>query len=109
MIKSKDIRDVVIVHYQNSQNAPEISTMLVNDVHCVIVHRWIQRFDPSSSVNGSKSFGRRRAGGTKRLINLVKRPVMSQNARKSLRTMAKDFVLVLFFGKWIIKSSNIFF
>ena len=47
MTKSKDLRDVVIAHYQNSKNAPEISTMLANKVHRVTVRRFYQ----SGSVN----------------------------------------------------------
>ena len=38
MTKSKDLRDVVIAHYQNGKSAPEISTMLANKVHRVTVH-----------------------------------------------------------------------
>ena len=35
MTKSKDLRDVVIAHYQNGKTTPEISTMLANKVHRV--------------------------------------------------------------------------
>jgi transposase len=70
MTKSKDIRDVIIAHYQNGKNAPEISSTLANKVHRATVHRWIQRFSQSNSVNVRKSSGRRRTERTKRLINL---------------------------------------
>ena len=94
MTKSKDLHDVVIVHYYNGKNAPEISTMLANEVHHITVHR---RSNQRGSVNGRKSSGRRRIGQTKRLINLIKRRVRSQSTRKRLKNMAKDFVSVLFF------------
>ena len=42
MTKSKDLRDVVIAHYQNNKNTPEISTMFANKMHRVTVHRAIQ-------------------------------------------------------------------
>ena len=51
MAKSKDLRDIVIAHYQNGKNAPEISTMLANKVHRVTV----RRFNQSGSVNVRKS------------------------------------------------------
>ena len=69
MTKSKDLRDVVIAHYQNGKNAPEISTMLANKVHRVTV----RRFNQSGSVNARKSSGRRRTGTTKRVIQLIER------------------------------------
>ncbi len=40
--KGENLRDVVIAHYKNEKKAPEISRMLVNDVHHITVHRWIQ-------------------------------------------------------------------
>ena len=94
MTKSKDLRDVVIAHYHNDKNAPEMSTILANKMHCVTVH-W--QFNHSGSVNERKSSRRRLTGRTKSLVNLVKTRVRSQSARKSSRTMATDFVLVLFF------------
>ena len=97
MTKSKGLRDVVIAHYQNGKNAPEISTMLANKVHRVTVHRWIRRFNQSGSVNARKSSGRRRTGTTKRVIKLIERRVRSQSTRKDWRTMAKDFLSVPFF------------
>ena len=39
MTKSKDLRDVVIAHYQNGKNAIEISIILAIKVHLVTVHR----------------------------------------------------------------------
>ena len=99
MTKSKDLRDVVIAHYQNGKNAPEISTMLANKVHRVTVHRWIRRFNQSGSVNARKLSGRRRTGTATRGIKLIERRVRSQSTRKDWRTMAKDFLSVLFFRK----------
>ena len=99
MTKSKDFRDVVIAHYQNGKNTPEISTMLANKVYRVIVHRWIRRFNQSGSVNARKSSGRRCTGTSKRVIKLIERRVKSQSTRKDWRTMAKDFLSVLLFGK----------
>ena len=74
----------------------EISTVLANKVHRITVH---QRFSQSGPVNRPKSFGRQRTGRTKSLANLVKRPVKSQNTRKSSRTMVNDFLSVPFFRK----------
>ncbi|CAF2127356.1 unnamed protein product [Rotaria magnacalcarata] len=91
MTKSADIRDIVIAHYKNGKKAPEISNMLANKVHRTTVHRWIQRFNQSGSVDAHVSPGRRRTGRTKRLINLVKKRINSQRARKTSRTMAADF------------------
>ena len=55
--------------------------------------------------------GSRHTVRTKRLINLIKRPIRPQSTRKNSRTIAKDFVSVLFFifGKSTTKSSNVFF
>ena len=58
MTKGKDLCDVVIAHYHNGENAPEISTMLADKVHRVTVHRWTQRFNQGGSVTGRKSFRR---------------------------------------------------
>ena len=96
MTKSKDLRDVVIAHYQNGKNAPEISTMLANKVHFIdgygdlIKVVWLMHV---------KSSGRRRTGTTKRVIKLIERRVRSQSTRKDWRTMAKDFLSVRFFWK----------
>ena len=64
--------------------------MLANKVHGVTV----RRFNQSGSVNARTSSGRRRTGTTKRVIKLI---VKSQSTRKDWRTMAKDFLSVLFF------------
>ena len=105
MTESKDLCGVIIAHYQYGKNSLEIWTLLANNVHHVTVNRWIRRFNSSGSVNGRKAPGTRRTEPTKRLINLVKRRVRSQNARKSSRTMAKGFVSVLFFFFFLESTS----
>ena len=52
---------------------PEISNMLANKVHRTTVHRRIQRFNQSGSVDAHVSPGRRQSGRTKISINLVKK------------------------------------
>ncbi len=91
MVKSEDLRDIVITHYKNGKTATEIAILLANKVHRTTILRWTRQYDQTGSFCARKSTGRKRSGRTKRLINLVKRRLASSDSRKILRTMAKDF------------------
>ncbi|CAF5048993.1 unnamed protein product [Rotaria sp. Silwood1] len=91
MAKSKDLRDIAITHYKNGKKAPEIAVLLANKVYRATIHRWICQYDRTGSFRAGKPTGRKRNGRTKRLVNLVKKRISSDNKRKSLRTMSQDF------------------
>lgn len=91
MVKSRDVREIALSHYESGKKAPEIATLLANKVHRTTVHRWIHQYQQSGSIDVKQKSGRPKTGRTKRLINLVKKRLGSDIPRKSLRTMAKDF------------------
>jgi hypothetical protein len=91
MVKSRDLRDVAVSHYKNGKKAPEIAKLLANKVHRSTIDRWLTRYRQSGSFEAKPKSGRPKAGRTKRLINLVQKRLDSDNRRKTLRTMAKDF------------------
>ena len=91
MVKSDDLRQVGISHYENGENAPEIAKLLANKLDRSTIHRWICQYKQSGSVNVMPKPGRPRRGRTKRLVNLVKKRLDSEVHRKSIRTMANDF------------------
>lgn len=72
MVKSKDLREVAISHFQKGKKASEIATLLGNKVHHITIHRWLSQFKESGEIEVKKKFGRPKTGRTKRLINLVK-------------------------------------
>jgi transposase len=91
MVKSNDLRNVVISHYESGKKAPEIAKLLANQVNRTTIHRWLCRYKQSGSISVKRKSGRSKTGRTKRLINLVQKRLDSKITRKSLRMMAKDF------------------
>jgi transposase len=91
MVKSKDVRDIVISHYQNGKKTPEIAKLLANKVHRSTIDRWLHRYKQSGSISVKSKSGRPRTGRTKQRIYFVKKRLHSNIPRKSIRTMAKDF------------------
>jgi hypothetical protein len=91
MVKSLDLRDVAVSHYKNGKKAPEIARLLANMVHRSTIDRWVRRYQESGSFEVKPKSGRPKTGRTKKIINLVKKRLDSNNPRKSLRTMANDF------------------
>ena len=73
------------------KRAPEIAKLLANKVHRSTIDRWLRRYQQTGSFQLKPKLGRPKTGRTKRLNNLVKKRLDSNNTRKSLRTMAKDF------------------
>ena len=90
-MKSKDLRELAISHYENGKKAPEIAKLLANKAHRSTIFRWIDRYQQSGSLNAIRQTGRPRSKRTKRLVNSVKNRLKSKSLRKSSRTMAKDF------------------
>lgn len=91
MVKSLDLREVALSHYEHGKKAPEIAKLLANKVHRSTIDRWLRRYQQSGSLEAKPKSGRPKNGRTKRLINLVKKRLDCNSRRKSLRTMAKDF------------------
>ena len=91
MVKSLDLRKVALSHFQNGKKAPEIAKLLANKVHRSTIDRWLRRYQQTGSFEPKPKLRRPKTGRTKRLNNLVKKRLDSNNTRKSLRTMAKDF------------------
>ena len=91
MVKSHDLQDVAVSHYRNGKKAPKIAKLLANKVHRSTIDRWLARYRQSGSFEAKPKSGRPKTGRTKRLINFVQKRLDSNNRRKSLRTMAKDF------------------
>lgn len=73
MVKSRDVREIALSHYESGKKAPEIATLLANKVHRTTVHRWIHQYQQSGSIDVKQKSGRPKTGRTKRLINLVKK------------------------------------
>jgi transposase len=73
MVKSVDLREIAISHFENGKKAPEIARLLANKVHRTTIHRWISRFKQSSSIGVRTTSGRPKTGRTKRLIGLVEK------------------------------------
>ena len=91
MVKSLDLRKMALSHFQNGKKAPEIATLLANRVHRSTIDRRLRRHQQTGSFEPKPKLGQPKTGRTKRLNNLVKKRLDSNNTRKSLRTMAKDF------------------
>ena len=91
MVKSLDLRKVALSYFQNSKKVPEIAKLLANKVHRSIIDRWLRRYQQIRSFEPKLKLGRPTTERTKRLNNLVKKRLDSNNTRKSLRTMPKDF------------------
>jgi transposase len=71
MVKSHDVRNIALSHYENGKKAPEIANLLTNKVHRTTIHRWIRQYQQSGSIDVKKNAGRPKTGRTKKLINLV--------------------------------------
>ena len=82
---------MALSHFQNGKKAPEIAKLLANKVHRSTIDHWPRRYQQIGSFEPKPKLGRPKTGRTKRLKNLVKKRLDSNNTRKSLRTMAKDF------------------
>ena len=91
MVKSLDLRKVALSHFQNGKKAPEIAKLLANKVHRSTIDHRLPSYQQTSSFEPKPKLGRPKTGLTKRLNNLVKKRLDSNNNRKSLRTMTKDF------------------
>ena len=77
MVKSHDIRDIVISHYQNGKKAPEIATLLANKVHRSTIDRWLQRYKETGSICVKPKLGRPRTSHTNNRIYFVKKTLDS--------------------------------
>ncbi|CAF4870289.1 unnamed protein product, partial [Rotaria magnacalcarata] len=66
MVKSHDIRDIVISHYKNGKKAPEIATLLANKVHRSTIDRWLHRYKQSGSICVKPKSGRPTTGRTEK-------------------------------------------
>ena len=91
MVKSLHLRKVALSHFQNGKKAPEIAKLLANNVHRSTIDRWLRRYQQTGSFEPKPKLGRPKTGRTKRLKNLVKKRLDSNNTRKTRRTMTKDF------------------
>ena len=91
MVKSLDLRKVALSHFQNGKKALEIVKFLANKVHRSTIDHWLRRYQQTRSFEPKPKLGRPKTGRTKRLNNLVKKRLDSNNTRKTRRTMTKDF------------------
>ena len=91
MVKRLDLRKVALSHFQNDKKAPEIAKLSANKVHRSTIDRWLRRYQQTDSFEPKPKLGQPKTGRTKRLNNLVKKRLDSNNTQKSLRTMTKDF------------------
>ena len=91
MVKSLDLRKVPLSHFQNGKKASEIAKLLANNVHRSTIDRWLRRYQQTGSFQPKTKLERPKTGRTKRLNNLVKKRLDSNNTRKTRRTMVKDF------------------
>ena len=91
MVKGLDLRKVALSHFQNGKKTPEIAKLLANKIHRSIIDRWLRRYQQIGSFEPKPKLGRPMTGHTKRLTNLVKNRLDSNNTRKSLRTITEDF------------------
>ena len=73
IVKSHDIRDIVISHYKNGKKAPEIATLLANKVHRSTIDQWLHRYKQSGSICVKPKSGRPRTTRPKKRIYLVKK------------------------------------
>ena len=69
---------------RRKKKAPEIAILLVNKVYRSTIDRWLRRYQQSGSFEAKPKSGRSKTVRTKRLINLVKKRLDSNNPRKSL-------------------------
>ena len=91
MVQRLHLRKVALFHFQNGKKAPEMAKFLANNLHRSTIDRWLRRYQQTGSFQSKPKLGRAKTGRTKRLNNLVKKRLHSNNNGKSLRTMAKDF------------------
>ena len=82
---------MALSHFQNGKKAPETAKLLANKVDRSTIDRVLRQYHQTGSFELKPKLGRPKTGRTKRLNNLVKKRFDSNNTRKSLRTMAKDF------------------
>ena len=73
MVKSHDIRDIVISHCKNGKRASEIATLLVNKLHRSTVDRWLHRYKQHGSICVKPKSGRPTTNRTKERVYLVKK------------------------------------
>ena len=75
---------------QDGKKAPEIAKLLANKVYRSTVDRWLRQYQQTGSFELKPKLERPKTEHTKRLNNLVKKRLDSNNTRKSVRTMVKD-------------------
>ena len=73
MVKSHDLLDIAISHYEDGIKAPEISKLLANKLHRSMIDRWLHRYKQSRSIYVKRKSGSQKDGRTKQRISLVKK------------------------------------
>ena len=73
------------------RKAREIAKLLTNMVHRSTIDRWLRRYQQTGSFQPKPKLERPKTRRTKRLNNLVKKRLDSNNTRKTPRTITKDF------------------
>ena len=84
MVKSLNLQKVPLSHFQYDKKAPEIAKLLASKVHRSTIDRWLRRYQQTGSFRLKPKLGQPKIGRTKRLNNLVKKRLDSNNTRKSL-------------------------
>ena len=90
MVKSRDVRNVIISHYKNGEKLQKLRHCL--NIKCIKVHLIVGYIVTNNPVQFVlKKSGRPRTGHTKNPTYLVKKRVDSNIFGKSLPMIAKDF------------------
>ena len=91
-MKSNDLQELAISHFNARKEPSEIIKILKEKVHLSAICRWTKVLKENSQISPKFTPGWPRTARTKKLIKSVTNRLESKNPRKSLRAIANDII-----------------
>ena len=89
-MKSLELQNIVLRLHDQGLSTRQISNQLVDQVSKTTVNRWVKMYRESGKISFKTPLGRKRTIRTKKLVQQVKKYLVKDKRKKSVRKIAKS-------------------
>ena len=89
-MKSLELQNTVLRFHEQGLSTRQISNQLVDQVSKTTVNRWVKMYRESGKISFKTPSGRKRTIRTKKLVQQVKKYLVKDKRKKSVRKIAKS-------------------
>ena len=89
-MKSLELQNIVLRLHDQGLSTRQISNQLVDQVSKTTVNRWVKMYRESGKISFKTPSGRKRTIRTKKLVQQVKKYLVKDKRKKSVRKIAKS-------------------